>query len=120
MSLSARTSASHPIQVDFLDTPGPGRLGITFAPGKKQPLAATGAWDRDLKADLARLRTDYQADYLVCLLEDAELAELLIPGIAALAADAGLHFHRFPMVDGDVPSDSEILIPLVSDITGWL
>jgi hypothetical protein len=29
-----------------------GAIGVTFAPGKKQPIAMTGAWDRDLDADL--------------------------------------------------------------------
>jgi hypothetical protein len=47
------TSDSHPIRVDFVDIPAedvPGKLGMTFAPGKVQSASITGAnWDRDLK-----------------------------------------------------------------------
>ena len=40
-----RTRASHPLQIAELAVPGvPGRLGLTFCPGKRQRHAATGAW----------------------------------------------------------------------------
>lgn len=58
----SRTSASHPIRVDWLPTPWLGRVGLTFAPGKIQRDAATGSWERDLKADIERLRSEYSAD----------------------------------------------------------
>jgi hypothetical protein len=50
-----RTSDSHPIMIDFLEfkwEDKPSRLGITFAPGKKQKNAMTGIWYRDLNKDI--------------------------------------------------------------------
>jgi hypothetical protein len=50
-----RTSLSHPIRVDFVPPEAcslPGRIGITFAPGKD----AGAHWNRDLGADLDRVR----------------------------------------------------------------
>ena len=48
-----RTSHTHPLQIAFVrPTPTSGRIGITFCPGKIQPDAATGAWDRQLDVDL--------------------------------------------------------------------
>ena len=65
---TARTSATHPLRVDFVDAEElklPGRLGLTFAPGKKQRHAQTGSWDRDLETDLRVLRDEFGTDLLV-------------------------------------------------------
>jgi hypothetical protein len=49
----ARTSQTHPLQIaDVRASPSHGRIGITFCPGKHDNAAATGAWARDLAADL--------------------------------------------------------------------
>lgn len=116
---AARTSASHPIRVDWLPTPWLGKVGLTFAPGKKQNDAATGSWDRELAADIGRLRAEFAADHLVCLLEDPEFVELKIEGLAAAARAAGIAFHRLPVRDGSVPGDRGALMDLVSRISGW-
>jgi hypothetical protein len=48
-----RTSHAHPLRIaDILISPDRGKIGITFAPGKKQRAAMSGAWDRDLGTDL--------------------------------------------------------------------
>ena len=48
-----RTSKSHPLQIAEVEVPGcDGLIGITFCPGKKQPNAQTGAWDRDIPTDV--------------------------------------------------------------------
>ena len=83
-----RTSATHPLRVGWLPTPWLGKVGLTFAPGKKQLEAATGAWQRDLATDIRRLRDEFSADHLVCLVEDSELKELQIEGLGS-AAHAG-------------------------------
>jgi ADP-ribosyl-[dinitrogen reductase] hydrolase len=48
-----RTSQSHPLQIATVqpckDT---GRIGITFCPGKVQPGAMSGSWNRNLGLDL--------------------------------------------------------------------
>jgi ADP-ribosyl-[dinitrogen reductase] hydrolase len=105
--------------VDWLPTPWLGKVGLTFAPGKKQANAATGAWDRDLVAYLQRLRSEYAADHLVCLLEDAEFVELGIEGLAEAAAGLGIAFHRLPIRDGSTPRDEAATAALVSRIAGW-
>jgi hypothetical protein len=54
--------------IDALDTPGGGRIGMTFCPGKQNPFAMTGAWARDLDTDLAVIRA-WGASTLVTLME---------------------------------------------------
>ena len=53
--MKPRTSDTHPLQIAALDTPGGGRIGMTFCPGKRDPLAMTGPWARDLDTDLAAI-----------------------------------------------------------------
>lgn len=67
-----RTSQTHPLQIAAV-RPGPklGRIGLTFCPGKKQPHAATGAWDRDLETDVQAIKT-WGAGAVVTLIEDHE------------------------------------------------
>ena len=100
-----KTSASDPIRVDFVPVSAlglPGRIGMTFAPGKKAP-GIGGSWDRDLVADLDRLRDVYRTSMLVSLVEDDELRHLGITALADGCAALGMQLVRFPIVDGDVP-----------------
>lgn len=114
----AKTSTTDPIRVDWLPTPWAGRVGLTLAPGKKQ-VAASGVWDRDLEADIHRLRTEFNVAHLVCLLQDAELAELSIEQLSSVAAAAGISFHRLPIRDFSIPADPGAVRDLVSRIAGW-
>jgi len=48
-----RTSASHPLLIAELPVGAHGGgIGVTFAPGKYQEVAMTGAWARDLDVDV--------------------------------------------------------------------
>jgi ADP-ribosylglycohydrolase/protein-tyrosine phosphatase len=108
-----RTSESHPIYVDFLPREAcalPGRIGLTFAPGKKDPRRD---WDRDLDADLARLIDHDHATLLVSLVEDHELKLLDIERLPWAARDAGLRVRRLPIVDVDVPRSMADVIEVV-------
>lgn len=116
---TTRTSASHPIQVGWLPFDLLGRVGLTFAPGKGQADAQTGAWARDLETDVARLRGEFAVDHLVCLLEDHELTELAIPGLPEAAHAAGMSFHRYPIRDGSLPAKPEEFRALTAEILGW-
>ena len=53
-----KTSASHPLQIAAIvaGVPGLGRVGLTLCPGKYDPYAMSGAWDRDLALDLDNIR----------------------------------------------------------------
>jgi len=100
-----KTSASDPIRVDFVPVSAlglPGRIGMTFAPGKKAR-GIGGHWDRDLVADLDRLRDVYRTGMLVSLVEDDELRQLGIAELADDCAALGMQLVRFPIVDGGVP-----------------
>jgi len=113
-----RTSKTDPIRVDFLpaDTGlGPGRLGMTFAPGKKAPGVA-GNWERDLDADLERLVREYDARMLVSLLGLTEYPLLGIEDLADRAAAHQLDFHAFPITDAGVPPSVAWAAKLVQEI----
>jgi len=100
--MTARTSQSHPLQIDTLGPVGRGRLGLTFCPGKHDPHAQTGAWDRDLDTDLRALR-DWGASAVVTLMEAHELELLRVPDLGDRISQADLHWWHLPIVDGGVP-----------------
>lgn len=99
------TSHSHPIRVDVVPTPGlPGRLGLTFAPGKRATgTASRVAWLRDLDTDLRDLRERFGTDVLVPLLRGYELHLLSIPDLEPRAARMGITVRSFGIDDGSVP-----------------
>lgn len=106
----ARTSTTHPLRVDFVDTVDlklPGRLGLTFAPGKKQRHAQTGSWDRDLETDLRALKNDFKTDLLVSLIEEHEFAHLQILELREEAPLYGIEVLWFPIRDQSVPTSIE-------------
>ncbi len=111
-----RTSESDPIRVDFLDLPGvPGRIGLTFAPGKRRP----GRWARNLHADLDRLVQEFGVTHLVSLIENHELREYSINELYPAAKERGITVERFPIRDVDVPPDLETVATLVARVRQW-
>lgn len=115
--MNARDSQTHPIIVNFLPLENlAGRLGMTFAPGKVQSNAMTGAWDRDLDADLERLRQTYGCDVLVCLLEPRELIELEIGRLPIATWQHGIEYWHHPIPDTRAPDDLAALRVLVARI----
>lgn len=116
----AKTSKSHPIRVDFLPPEAlepPGRLGLTFAPGKKAD-ETDSRWERDLEADLRRLREEYHTEVLVSLLERKEYSELGIPELFRKAGEMGMEVLRLPIPEYGVPIDPEAenYGPLIEDV----
>ncbi len=119
-----KTSESHPIRVDFLPQQAlelPGRLGLTFAPGKKTD-ETDGRWERDLETDLQRLRDEYGVEALVSLMEHNEYSDLQIPEFFQKAEERGMDVLHLPIPDYGVPSDPEEdkYRPLVEDVAGRL
>src|SRR5215216_2596083 len=115
-----KTSESHPIRVDFLPSEElklPGRLGLTFAPGKRTSETG-GRWARDLETDLERLREEYQVEVLVSLMEHAEYSELEIPNLFQKAEERGIEILHLPIPDYGVPTDPEAdeYEPLVENV----
>lgn len=117
-----KTSATHPLRVDFIegaDLGFPGRIGLTFAPGKKQT-NATGKWDRDLEADLHALREKFKTDLLVSLIEEHEFAALRIPSLREEVRRYGIEMLWFPIRDASVPSSIERFYQAVQHIVATL
>lgn len=101
-----RTSHSHPLQIATVSHPDhPGRIGITFCPGKKQPGAMTGGWDRDLGIDLDAI-ANWGTAAVVTLVEDHELASLKVDGLGAAVAGRHMSWFHLPIPDVSVPSKS--------------
>jgi len=119
-----KTSESHPIRVDFLPQQAlelPGRLGLTFAPGKKTH-ETDGRWERDLETDLQRLRDEYGVEALVSLMEHDEYSDLQIPEFFQKAEERGIDVLHLPIPDYGVPADPEEdkYRPLIEDVAGRL
>ncbi|GAA5511774.1 hypothetical protein Dcar01_00487 [Deinococcus carri] len=103
------TSQTDPIRVDWIDTAlWPGRLGLTFAPGKKgaSVVQAGVTHARDLAADLDRL-AQQGVNVLAPLIEAHEFDLLGIPDYEAQADERGLTILACPIPDRDVPGDLE-------------
>lgn len=106
----ARTSLSHPLRIDQLPVGNKGgAIGLTFAPGKWQPRAMTGAWARDLDADLQAIR-DWGATDLISLIEPFEFTELRIASLPERTAGLGIAWHGLPITDQQAP-DHRLLEP---------
>ena len=100
--MKPRTSETHPLQIASLDTPAGGRIGMTFCPGKRDLMAMTGPWDRDLQTDLGVINA-WGAVALVTLMEDPELALLGVPNIGEMTESFGMAWHYLPIRDVSIP-----------------
>lgn len=119
-----RTSSSHPLRVDWVDletVPGlrgaPGRLGMTFLPGKEYISPWSGAWWRDLERDLARLREHHGCDLFLLLVEDHELDLTRTTGLPAAFERHGIELRRHPVVDMNVPADRNAYRATIEGLT---
>ena len=50
--MKARTSETHPLQIAAVEPSVGGSIGMTICPGKRDPIAMSGPWERDLLTDL--------------------------------------------------------------------
>ena len=96
-----RTSITDPLQIGSTATPGGGRIGMTICPGKKQPDAATGSWNRDLDIDLDAIRS-WGTEALVSLIEPAEYRTLGVESLTERAKARMAHFS-LPIPDFGLP-----------------
>ncbi len=102
-SLSPRTSQSHPLEIaTIVCGPGLGQIGVAFAPGKIQANAASGAWHRDLAADLDVIAA-WNAAAVVTLIEDHELADLRITALGPEVRRRHMEWHHLPVRDVSAP-----------------
>ena len=101
--MKPRTSQSHPLNIAPLDTPGGGRIGMTFCPGKTDPFAMSGPWARDLDTDLAAIQA-WGASALVTLVEQHELVHLGVGGLGQRVLAMGLDWYHLPIRDVSIPT----------------
>ena len=103
MPLQILTSTNNPLLIAELPMrTGGGMMGITFAPGKKQPDSFSGHHDRDLGADLDRIAA-WNAAIVVTLMEAHELDKVAIANIGAEVRLRHMEWHHWPIVDVNVP-----------------
>ncbi len=81
---------------------GQGLIGITLCPGKIDPYAMSGAWKRDLGADLKAI-VAWKAAAIVCLVEPFELELLKVEDLPKQVKSAGLSWFHLPIRDVSVP-----------------
>ena len=102
-AMQARTSHSHPLQIAELRLSGEhGRIGVTFCPGKQQPAAFTGSWDRDLALDCDAI-ANWGASAVVTLIEPHELDALKVAGLGEAVRARGMAWYHLPIRDVSVP-----------------
>lgn len=102
-STLVRTSMSHPLRIEGVRlADGHGRIGITFCPGKKQPGAMTGSWDRDLAVDLDAI-SKWGAAALISLIEPHEMDALGVPELGTEVVGRHMDWIHMPIEDVSVP-----------------
>jgi ADP-ribosyl-[dinitrogen reductase] hydrolase len=100
-----KTSISHPLEV-YGVAAGNGRVGMCMCPGKRQPHAATGPWERDLALDMDAVKA-FGAAILVTLMEMHELDKAVpVTDLAAAATARGVDWLHLPIVDFGAPDDA--------------
>jgi len=99
-----KSSLTHPLIIHAVQVPGGGRIGMTLCPGKRQPHAATGPWDRDLVADMDAVKK-FGAAIFITLMETAELAAAAVPTdmMEHAAIERGMAWLHLPIVDFAAP-----------------
>ncbi|HEX6139340.1 MAG TPA: protein-tyrosine phosphatase family protein [Candidatus Limnocylindria bacterium] len=95
----------------------PGRLGMTFLPGKRgaSNRYPGHVYRRDTAADLSTmLRLGIVR--LVLLVEDRELERWADPAIVDIGARLGLDVRRHPIPDGRAPASLEQMDAILADV----
>jgi protein-tyrosine phosphatase len=110
------------LRVDWFDAAElggglPGRLGLTFLPGKRgASIRYPGhVYDRDTAEDLAAIHAA-GVRRLVLLVDDDELARWGDARIIELGRAAGIEVRRYPMRDGTPPPSHEVMDEILADI----
>lgn len=104
MEATVKTSVTDPLRLDSVLTPVQGKIGLTFCPGKKDLIASSGPWDRDLNQDLEAIaKAGYSV--LVTLVQKHELVLLEVPDLGERANAAGLDWFHLPIEDMWIPDE---------------
>ncbi len=122
MTADASPAAEPPLRVDWIGAGAfadgrPGRLGLTFLPGKRgASMRYPGRiYRRELSADLETLAS-LGISRLLLLVEDHELRRWGDPDLVEQAASQGIAVERRPMPDGEPPAS----VTELAEILAWL
>jgi len=99
--------SSSRLRIGEVSIPGTGGvIGMTLCPGKKGPSTRSARlWDRDLAADLLRIRR-WGAEAVVTLMEHHELVMLEVGGLGQAVAAGGMRWFHMPIVDTQAPNEA--------------
>jgi ADP-ribosyl-[dinitrogen reductase] hydrolase len=100
-----KTSLTHPLKIAAISA-GPlfGRVGITFCPGKFDPQAMSGHWDRDLALDLEAMQA-WGAAAVVTLIEPHEVVLLRVERLGDEVSARGMRWFHLPIADVSTPDE---------------
>ncbi len=105
------------IEADALGDGAPGRLGLTFLPGKHGISSRYPGltYRRTLHHDLDAMRA-MGVSYLLLLVEDAELEQWGDPEIVSVGSTHGIVIHRHPLPDGGTPHSTGEMRDLLEEL----
>jgi protein-tyrosine phosphatase len=117
-----QADGTRPYQVDWIAGSDlydgvPGRLGLTFLPGKHGVSARYPGllYARDLDHDLAALRAA-EVRMLLLLVEDHELQRWGDPTIVEAGRRHGIRIRRHPLPDGSAPASEGEMRLLIAEL----
>ena len=101
-----RNSTTHPLYVSWVELEGDeGALGLTLCPGKYQPVASTGSWDRQLDVDVQAL-VDMGVSHLVSLITEEDMRMLRVEDLPQQVQTSGLTWDHLPIADTTAPTEA--------------
>lgn len=101
-----RTSLTHPLMIATISAgPTCGRVGITFCPGKYDPRAMSGHWERDLALDLDAIR-EWGAAAVITLVTQDELRLLRVERLGEEVLRRKMGWFHLPIVDVKTPDET--------------
>lgn len=81
---------------------------MTFAPGMKADTTHGGwRWERDLGADMRRLKEQFETDVLVSVMEEHEYRYYEVPDLYEKDEIEGVELLRFAIRDMGIPEEAE-------------
>ncbi|MDP6195146.1 MAG: dual specificity protein phosphatase family protein [Candidatus Poseidonia sp.] len=117
-----RNSTTHPLYVSWVELEGDeGALGLTLCPGKYQPIASTGSWDRQLDVDVQAL-VDMGVSRLISLITKEDMQMLRVTDLPGEVAHQGLAWDHLPLPDTTAPTQSwmDQANPVLNHIIGTI
>lgn len=96
-----RNSITHPLKIDSFPL-AEGMVGMTLCPGRKGPSLSGANWNRDLQADILRLKL-WRTDIVISLTGQEEMDYLQVGDMNVAMKAAGLLWYFMPIPDAGVP-----------------